>query len=73
MIFGLCLASLATRICRAGCYRVQAMNSCHLCGIAARLGRTVKWDPKGEKFVGDDLSASLFARVPRPGYEILRV
>ncbi len=52
---------------------VQTMNSCHLCGIAARLGRTVKWDPKGEKIAGDDLAASLFARVPRPGYEILRV
>ncbi len=52
---------------------VQAMNSCHLCAIAARLGRTIKWDPKHEKIVGDDQAATFFARVPREGYEIPRV
>ena len=52
---------------------VQAMNTCHLCAIAARLGRTIKWDPKAEKIVGDDQAAAFFARVPREGYEIPRV
>ena len=52
---------------------VQAMNSCHLCAIAGRLGRTIKWDPKAEKIVGDDQAAAFFARVPREGYEIPRV
>ncbi len=52
---------------------VQAMNTCHLCAIAARLGRTIKWDPQAEKIVGDDQAAAFFARKPRPGYEIPRV
>ena len=52
---------------------VQAMNTCHLTAIAARLGRTIKWDPKNENIVGDDQAAGFFARVPRKGYEIPRV
>ena len=52
---------------------VQTMNSCHLTAIAARLNRVVKWDPKAEKIVGDDLAASFFARQPRKGFEIARV
>lgn len=52
---------------------VQTMNTCHLCAIAARLGRTIKWDPKAEKIVGDDQAAAFFARTPRTGFEIPRV
>jgi predicted dehydrogenase len=51
---------------------VQAMNTCHLCAIAARLGREVKWDPKTEK-TGDAQSQSFLAREQRKGYEIPRV
>jgi predicted dehydrogenase len=52
---------------------VQTMNSCHLCAIAARLGRAIKWDPQTETIVGDDVAASMFAREQRTGYEIPRV
>jgi len=52
---------------------VQAMNTCHLCAIAARLNRAIKWDPKAEKIVGDQQAAALFARQPRKGFEIHRV
>lgn len=52
---------------------VQTMNVCHLCAIAARLGRKIKWDPKAERIVGDDQAAAFFARTPRPGFEIPRV
>lgn len=52
---------------------VQTMNTCHLCGIAARLGRAIQWDPKAEKIVGDDQAAAFFARTPRKGFEIPRV
>ena len=31
---------------------VQAMNTCHLAAIAARLNRVVKWDPKEETILG---------------------
>jgi len=50
---------------------VQAMNVCHLCAIAARLGREVAWDPKAEK-TGDAQSQSFLARKQRKGYEISR-
>jgi hypothetical protein len=49
---------------------VQTMNTCHLCAIAARLGRVIKWDPKAEKIIGDEQAASFFARKQREGYEI---
>ena len=52
---------------------VQTMNTCHLAAIAARLNRTVKWDPNTERIVNDDQAASFFARTPRAGYEIPRV
>ncbi len=48
---------------------VEAMNTCHLTAIAARLGRKIRWDPKSEKIVGDEQAASFFARVPREGFE----
>ncbi len=52
---------------------VVAMNTCHLAAIAARLGRTIKWDPVAEKIVGDEQAAGFFARKPREGFEIPRV
>lgn len=52
---------------------VVMMNTCHLCAIAARLGRTIKWDPKEERIVGDEQAAKFFARTPRAGFEIPRV
>ncbi len=52
---------------------VQAMSTCHLSAIAARLGRTIKWDPKSEQIIGDDEAAKFFARTPREGFEIHRV
>ena len=52
---------------------VQAMNTCHLCAIAARLGRVIKWDPKTEKIIDDDQAAAFFARQARPGFDIPRV
>ena len=50
---------------------VQAMNVCHLCSIAARLGREVTWNPKTER-TGDAESQSFVAREQRKGYEISR-
>jgi predicted dehydrogenase len=52
---------------------VQALNTCHLCAIAARLGRVIHWDPQAEKITGDDEAAAFFARRQRPGVEIPRV
>ena len=52
---------------------VQAMSTCHLAAIAARLGRVIRWDPESEQIEGDEQAASMQARTPRPGYEIPRV
>jgi predicted dehydrogenase len=52
---------------------VQAMNTCHLTAIAARLNRVIRWDPKSEQILGDEQAAGLFARTPREGFEIPRV
>jgi len=52
---------------------VQTMNTCHLAAIAARLNRTINWDPKAEKITGDDLAATFFAREQRSGFEIPKV
>ena len=52
---------------------VQAMNVCHLCAIAARLQRVVKWDPQHEHILEDELAQSFFARQQRDEFEIPRV
>jgi predicted dehydrogenase len=52
---------------------VIAMNTCHLTAIAARLGRTITWDPVAETIPGDDQAAAFMARAPRSGFEIPRV
>lgn len=52
---------------------VQMMNTCHLAAIAARLGRTIRWNPKTEEIVGDEMADQMFSRVPRAGYEMPQV
>jgi len=52
---------------------VQAMNTCHLAAIAARLGRVIKWDPETEQIVGDDQAAEFASRKQREGFEIMQV
>jgi predicted dehydrogenase len=52
---------------------VQTMNTCHLAAIAARLGRTIKWNPKKEEIIGDEQAAKFRPRDVRKGFEIPRV
>jgi hypothetical protein len=49
------------------------MNTCHLAAIAARLGRTIKWDPQQEAILDDAQAIAMFAREQRKGFEIPRV
>jgi predicted dehydrogenase len=51
---------------------IIAMNTCHLAAIAARLGRTITWDPAAEAIVGDEQAAAFASRTPREGYAIER-
>ena len=48
----------------------RALSTCHLAGIAARLNRSIQWDPKAEKITGDALAQSFVARDRRKGFEI---
>ncbi len=49
---------------------MRMLNICHLTGIAARLGRGIKWDERTEQIVGDDVANSMLKRPYREGYEI---
>ncbi len=48
----------------------RALTTCHLAGIAARLGRKLEWDPEKEEIVGDKQAQSFIARERRKGFEI---
>ena len=50
-----------------------AMTACHLLGIAARLGRKIKWDPTAETIVDDPVAASFMSREQRKGFELPEV
>jgi len=44
--------------------------TCHLCNIALRLGRALKWNPSEEMFIDDDQANAMLSRPQRKGYEI---
>lgn len=46
---------------------------CHLLNIARYLGRSLKWDPDKEVFIGDDEANTYLSREPRKGYELTTV
>ncbi|MCR9201586.1 MAG: Gfo/Idh/MocA family oxidoreductase [Planctomycetaceae bacterium] len=48
----------------------RALSTCHLAGIAARLNRSLTWEPETERITGDDMAQSLVAREYRKGFEI---
>lgn len=48
----------------------RATTLCHLINIARRLGRSLKWDPAKECFVGDEEANAARARPRRKGYEL---
>ncbi|MEL6108677.1 MAG: Gfo/Idh/MocA family oxidoreductase [Planctomycetota bacterium] len=52
------------------CSHHRALTTCHLAGIAARLGRKLQWDPVKQQVTGDPQAQSLVAREQRAGYEI---
>lgn len=48
----------------------RALSTCHLAGIAARLGRPLRWDPAAERILGDAQAQDFVARQQRKGFEI---
>jgi predicted dehydrogenase len=49
----------------------RALTTCHLCNIAMRLDRPLKWDPQTEQIVGDEEANAWQRREQRKGYEIV--
>lgn len=48
----------------------RALSTCHLAGIAARLGRKLSWDPQQQTILGDAAAQRLISRQQRKGFEI---
>jgi len=48
----------------------RALSTCHLAGIAARLGRPIQWDPAREVVLNDPQAQGLIAREKRKGFQI---
>ena len=44
----------------------RAHTMIHCANLCLRLGRKVRWDPKDERFVGDDHASRMLARTMRP-------
>ncbi|MCP5111974.1 MAG: Gfo/Idh/MocA family oxidoreductase [bacterium] len=51
----------------------RASVMCHLVNITRDLGRKLRWDPKAERFIGDDQANSLISRPRRKGYELPKI
>jgi len=49
---------------------MKMLNICHLAGISARLGRSLRWDAEAEQIVGDEQANAMLARPYREGYAI---
>ena len=52
---------------------VMALNTCHLAAIAARLNRTIKWDPQSERIVDDEQAAGFLRASHAKGLRFRRV
>ena len=46
----------------------RTMTSCHMCNISLMLGRSLRYDPKSEVFLGDDQANALMKRPQRKDY-----
>jgi len=48
----------------------RSATICHLNGIAAQLGRAIRWDPKKEEIIGDPIASRLLDRPRRGPYTL---
>jgi len=48
----------------------RSVSACHLCDIAMRLGRKLRWDPDKEDFIGDQQASAMLSRKQREPYTI---
>jgi predicted dehydrogenase len=48
----------------------RTATACHLANIAARIGRTIRWDAKNETIMGDDEAAAMLDRPHRSPWTV---
>ena len=46
----------------------RTMTSCHMCNIALMVGRDLRWDPKREVFLDNEMANQLMSRPSRQKY-----
>jgi len=51
----------------------RATTLCHLANICRLLDRRLRWDPKAERFIGDEEANKLLSRPRRKGFELPKV
>jgi predicted dehydrogenase len=51
----------------------RATTLCHLINICRTVQRKLQWDPKAERFVGDEEANKLLSRPRRLGYELPKI
>ncbi len=51
----------------------RSTTICHLVNICRELGRPLKWDPKAERFAGDEEANAKLSRPRRAGYELPKI
>ncbi len=51
----------------------RATTLCHLMNLCRTVQRKLRWDPKAEKFVGDEEANKLLSRPRRKGYELPKI
>ena len=65
-----CIKSRERTVCHAESAH-RATTICHAVNIGLRLGRSLKWDPQAERFVGDDQANAMLVRAMRPPWSLL--
>ncbi len=48
----------------------RSVTTCHLGNISMRLGRSLRWDPVTEQFIGDEEANAWLRREQRKGFEV---
>ena len=48
----------------------RAHTICHAANLCLRLGRPLRWDPRAERFVGDDEANRMLSRTMRPPWDV---
>ncbi|MBM3333127.1 Gfo/Idh/MocA family oxidoreductase [Candidatus Sumerlaeota bacterium] len=51
----------------------RSTTVCHLVNICREVGRKLQWDPKEEKFIGDEEANKKLSRPRRKGYELPKI